>query len=140
MILPPAAAKAGAGSRKIDRADRCAKDVGSLRCLKGPFFGQDGLQDKELHKTLSGQKRVAMCASTAIKTKQNKKHNTTERCAKNVGSLRCLKGPFFGQDRLQGKELRKTLSGQKRVAMCASTAIKTKQNKKQNTTEQQLTP
>ena len=103
MIPPPAAAKAGAGSRKTDRADRCAKDVGSLRCLKGPFFGQDRLQDKELRKTLSGQKRVAMCASTAIKTKQNKKHNTTERCAKDVGSLRCLRGPFWGKTGFRAK-------------------------------------
>ena len=76
MIPPPAATKAGAGSRKTDQADRCAKDIVSLRCLKGPFFGQDRLQDKELRKTLSGQKRVAMCASTAVKTKQNK--NTTQ--------------------------------------------------------------
>ena len=78
MIPPPAAAKAGAGSRKTDRADMCAKDVSSLRCLKGSLFGQYMLQDKELCKNFCGQRRVILCASTATKTKQNKKHNTTE--------------------------------------------------------------
>ena len=78
MIPPPADAKAGAGSRETDRADTCAKDVGSLRCLKGSLFGQDMLEDKELCKSFCGQRRVILCSSTATKTKQNKKHNTTE--------------------------------------------------------------
>ena len=78
MIPSPAAAKAGAGSRETDRADTCAKDVGSLRCFKGSLFGQDRFQDKELCKNLCGHRRVIMYASTAIKTKQNKKHNKTE--------------------------------------------------------------
>ena len=46
MIPPAAAANAGAGSRKSNRSDTCAKDVGSLGCLKGSHFGQDRLQDK----------------------------------------------------------------------------------------------
>ena len=39
-----AAAKAGAGSRKTDRAETCAKDVGSLRCLQGRFFSKTGFR------------------------------------------------------------------------------------------------
>ena len=46
MITPPATAKVGAGSRKTDRVDTCAKDVRSLRCLKGSRFGQNRLQTK----------------------------------------------------------------------------------------------
>ena len=60
MIPAPASAKAGAGSRETDRASTCAKDLGSLGCLKGSLFGHDRLHDRVLWKNFCGERRVTM--------------------------------------------------------------------------------